>query len=448
MRPPRERSAGSSNASRVAATVVALGLLIGAAACGSPPVARDVALLLAGDPAEIAAYRELVDAFNARRPGFTVDLIEASDRDELLTRLSTSIAAGTPPDLFLVNYRFFAQYAARGALEPIEARLRASTALSEDAFFRESIDAFRYDGVLTCLAQNISSLVVYYNRDLFEAAGIAEPPDSWTWDEMIDAARTLTRDAEGDGTIDEHGLGVEPILARLAPFVWSNGGEIVDDVDAPRAISLRSPEASYALARFLELGAGTEPGQSAGPGVVVGPSDQEIEAEDLESRFLNGRLAMYLSSRRSTPTFRTIADFGWDVAPLPIHDEPAGVLHADGYCQTAGSKAKDQAWRFVEFALGAEGQRITAASGRTVPSLREVALSDAFLDPAVSPSRSRVFIDGIPVLHAFPRVATWPEIEDAADVIIEQAMFGELSIEEAVTQLEERTADAFARDPD
>ncbi|HET9345413.1 MAG TPA: sugar ABC transporter substrate-binding protein [Candidatus Limnocylindrales bacterium] len=423
--------------------VIVATLTFGGCAAANP--AR-VTLLLAGDPAEIAAYRRVIDAFHATSPGVTVELLPAADRDAMLTRLSTSIAAGTPPDLFLLNYRFFAQYAAKGALEPIEDRLRASVVLDETAFFPEAIDAFRYEGKLTCLAQNVSSLVVYYNRDLFAAAGLEEPPDAWTWDDMIETARALTKDIDGDGAFDQHGLGAEPILARLAPFVWSNGGEIVDDVANPTAISLRSPEASSALLRFLELGAGTEPGTNPGPGVVVGPSDQEVEAEDLESRFANGTLGMYLSSRRSTPTFRTIEAFDWDVAPLPVLQEPAGVLHADGYCLTAGSKAKDAAWRFVEFALGAEGQRITAASGRTVPSLREVALSDAFLDPSAKPSRSKVFTDGIDSLRAFPLVATWPEIERAADEVIEQGMYGEISIEELVTLLEERTADAFARD--
>jgi multiple sugar transport system substrate-binding protein len=443
------RGAARRSVGWVVAVVAVVALIVLAtAACASTPPARGISLLVAGEPAEIDAYRALVGAFNARGSGTKVDLIAASDRDELLTRLSTSIAAGTPPDLFLVNYRFFAQYAAKGALEPIERRLAASAVLSEDAFFPQAIDAFRYDGELTCLAQNVSSLVVYYNRDLFEAAGVPEPPDRWTWDEMLDAGRALSRDVDGDGMVDQHGIGSEPSLARLAPFVWSNGGDIVDDPAAPTAISLRSAAASEALLRFYELGAGTEPGTNPLPGVVVGPSDQEMEAEDLESRFINGRLAMYLSSRRSTPTFRTIEAFDWDVAPLPVLREPAGVLHSDGYCLTAGSKQKDAAWAFVEFALGAEGQRITASSGRTVPSLREVALSEAFLDPAARPARSRVFIDGIDSLRAFPRVSTWPEIEDAADVVIEQGMFGELTLEQVVAQLEERTADAFARDGD
>ena len=431
------------------ATAGILAFALAASACGGPAAtgpATPVSLLLSGDPAEIAAYREMIAGFHATSPGVAVTLIPASDRDELLTRLSTSISAGTPPDLFLVNYRFFAQYAVRGALEPIESRLAASSVISESDYFPEAIEAFRWDGKLHCLAQNVSSLVVYYNRDLFLAAGVAEPPDSWTWDEMVTAAHTLTKDLDGDGTIDQHGLGVEPILARLAPFVWSNEGEIVDDVEAPTSLSFRSPDAGFALLRFLDLGGGGDAEEGgAGPSLAVIPSDEQVESEDLESRFMNGRLAMYLSSRRATPTFRTIEGIDWDVAPLPHHRTPSGVLHSDGYCLTAGSKAKDAAWRFLEYANGSEGQRIMAASGRTVPSLKAVASSDAFLDPAEKPARSKVFVDGLSTLRAFPKVSTWPEVEDAADVILEQGMYGGLSFEDVITQLEERTKDAFAR---
>jgi ABC-type glycerol-3-phosphate transport system substrate-binding protein len=122
---------------------------------------------------------------------------------------------------------------------------------------------------------------------------------------------------------------------------------------------------------------------------LVIPSDQEREAEDEETRFLNGRLAMVFSSRRSTPSFWTITAFDWDIAPLPKHEEPAGILHSDAYCLTRASQEKDAAWRFMEFALGPEGQRITAQSGRTVPSLKEVAESNAFLDPSAEPANSR-----------------------------------------------------------
>ncbi|HYN62957.1 MAG TPA: extracellular solute-binding protein, partial [Candidatus Limnocylindrales bacterium] len=175
------------------------------------------------------------------------------------------------------------------------------------------------------------------------------------------------------------------------------------------------------------------------------PSDEAIEAEDLESRFLNGRLAMLLSSRRSTPTFRTITDFDWDIAPLPVHAQPAGILHSDAYCMTRASESKDAAWSFVEFALAEVGQRIMAASGRTVPSLINVANSDAFLDPAAKPANSRVFLDTIPYIRRVPNISTWPEIEDAAEPILELALYQGISAERVAQQIDEATADLFAR---
>ena len=85
----------------------------------------------------------------------------------------------------------------------------------------------------------------------------------------------------------------------------------------------------------------------------------------------------------------------------PADGRPRSVLHSDAYCITAGSDAKDAAWRFLEFALGPEGQRIAAGSGRTVPSLRSVAESDAFLDPEADPAHSQVFLEQIPPCGPF-----------------------------------------------
>jgi multiple sugar transport system substrate-binding protein len=154
---------------------------------------------------------------------------------------------------------------------------------------------------------------------------------------------------------------------------------------------------------------------------------------------------MVLSSRRSTPSFRTITAFDWDIAVLPKHGRPAGILHSDAYCLTKASGNKDAAWRFMEFALGAEGQRITARSGRTVPSLEEVAESDAFLDPAAKPANSRVFLDTIDVIRRVPNVSTWPEIEDTAEQVIEQGLYQGMSADQAARKLIDQTTPMFAR---
>ena len=418
---------------RICVILAVLPLL--AASCGAGSSSGEIRFLVFGEPEELKAFREVVAAYGEVEPEVEVQLIEASDRDDLIARLSTSIAGGRPPDLFLINYRFFGQFAARGALEPIEDRFESSTAFEPDDFYPQALDAFRYDGRLVCLPQNVSSLVVYYNRDLFEQAGVAEPEPGWTWGEMVAKAIELTRDEDGDGNVDQYGLGVEPTLIRIAPFVWSNGGELVDDVRRPTRFTLDTPAAQEAMQAFFDLRQLH----------LVVPTEEEIESEDDETRFLNGRTAMVLSSRRATPAFRTITAFDWDVAALPRHERQAGILHSDAYCLTAASEEKDAAWRFMEFALGPEGQRITARSGRTVPSLISVSRSEAFLDPDAKPANSRVFLDTIDAIRRVPNISTWPEIEDASEGILEGGLYENVSPAEVAAQLEARTNGIFAR---
>jgi multiple sugar transport system substrate-binding protein len=415
---------------------LALVVLAMTAACESEPQdeATRITVMVSGDPEEIEAYRAVVEAFDRSQTGIDVELLPFADRDDLIVRLSTSIAGGQPPDLFLMNYRYYGQFAARDALEPVDPYLRTSEVFSAHDFFQTSMTPFQWDGEQMCLPQNVSSLVVYYNADLFADAGLPLPAEGWTWNDMVQSAEALTRDDGGDGAAEVYGLGVDPEIIRLAPFIWSNGGTLVDDEADPTRFDFDAP-AVTAMQRFLDL--------RSVHGVT--PTDVEAESEDFETRFLNGRLGMLMESRRVVPTLRTITSFRWDVAPVPILSEPTSVLHADAYCITEGSDAKDASWRFVEFALGPEGQRIIAEAGRTVPSLRSVVDSDAFLDPAALPEHSEVFLDQIPRLRAVPVVSTWAEIEDVANSVIEEAYYGGGEALEVAVELTIQTRDLFAR---
>lgn len=423
-------------ATRLRAAFVVAALIL--AGCGGRDDGRsEISFLVFGEPEEAAAYQALVDAYEATQDEVAIELIVASSRSDLLTRISTAIAAGSPPELFLVNYRFFGQFASKGALRPLGPSATASPTFDLDGLYPIARDAFMWEGEQMCIPQNVSSLAVYYNADLFEAAGLDEPADGWLWSDMVATASALTLDVDADGTVDQYGLGVEPGIVRLAPFIWSAGGEIFDDDASPTAYTLDNAGAIRAIQRLVDL--------RTGSGVI--PTDEEMESESLESRFLNGRLGMFMSSRRAVPQLRSITDFEWDVAPIPSNGQPANVLHSDAFCLTESSSNPDDAWSFVEFALGAEGAQILARTGRTVPSRIAVAESPAFLDPTQSPSRSQVFLDTIPTIRRLPSLSTWPEIEDLSDVLIEEAVFDVVGGEtvELVVALRTETLDAFNR---
>lgn len=392
-----------------------------------------ISFMVFGDAPEFAAYEALVAAFEEAHPALDVALTHIPSQNDYRTRLATDFAAGSPPDVALLNYRRFGAFAAAGQLEPLGPYLDGSDVIDRADFYPITLESFTWGGELVCIPQNISSLVVYYNRDLFAAAGVPEPADDWTWDDFLAAAQALTRDLDGDGATDQYGLGAEASLYRLAPFIWQNGGRIVDDPANPARLGLTREPSLVAFEWFVALQ--TEHG-------VVPNREAEVSI-DSETRFVQGTTAMYLNSRRGTPTYREAAGFDWDVAPLPRGAQAAGVLHSDAYCLSAAAADKDAAWTFIEFANSPEGQAIIARSGRTVPSLMAVAESAAFLDPAARPARSRVFLDTIPDLQMVPLISTWSEIESTATEEIERAFYGEISAEEAAILARDRTEEYF-----
>ncbi|MCB8958899.1 MAG: sugar ABC transporter substrate-binding protein [Ardenticatenales bacterium] len=407
-------------------------LLILLTGCGTDDV-QVVSFRTSGDPAEEAAYQTLVDAFHEAHPEIRIEFSHIASAREYRTRLVTDFAAGAAPDISLMNYRRFASFAASGVLEPVGPYLDQSDLISMADFYPVATEAFLWHDELMCLPQNISSLVVYYNQDLFDAAGVAYPPDRWTWAEFLETAQALTQDTNGDGQTDQFGLGVEPSLYRLSAFVWQNGGPLVDDLDQPSRLTVTRFPSLKAMEWFVALQTEHH----------VVPNRVEEASLDSESRFVAGQTAMFLDSRRGTPTYREIESFVWDVAPLPQAVEPAGILHSDAYCLASTTENKEAAWTFIEFANSVEGQTIIASTGRTVPSLIEVAESDAFLHDGQLPSRSNVWLDGVDYLKRVPVISTWEEVESVASEELERAFYGDISVDEAARLMVQRTEEYF-----
>lgn len=415
--------------------LVLVTLLATMAACVAPPPLTTVSFMVSGSQEEFQAYETLVEAFQADNPDYRIDLRYVPDDKDYRRRLAADFSAKTPADVFLLNYRRIAPFAAEGAMAPIGGFLEQSQVIAAEDFYQPAVDAFRYNGELWCVPQNVSSLVVYFNKDLFDAAGLAYPASDWNWDDFVATARALTLDLNGDGVTDQYGVSIDPVLYRLAPFIWQNGGDLVDDYANPTRLTIDSPEAQEAFQWFVDLQVKEH----------VVPDAAAEAARDGESRFLDGTMGMYFNSRRSTPTMRTIESFDWDVAPLPRGKQPAGVLHVDGYCLADQAKNKEAAWKFIEYANSPKGQEIVARTGRTVPSLRAVAESSAFLDPATKPASSQVWLDVVPTLRAVPVYRNWPPIDDAVNKEIERAFYGQATVAEATQAALTITAPLFAQ---
>lgn len=373
-----------------------------------------ITIQVKAEPEEAAVYRSLVTAYQGSG-GSDVEMIPVGRKDHL-TRLSTAFASGDAPDVFLINYREYAPFVQRGAIEPIGPLLQAN-GVSRSDYYEEPLRAFTHEGDLQCMPQNISSLVVYWNTALFTAADVEAPKPGWTWDEFASAVGALTKGAV-------KGVGIDPSITRMAPLIWSRGGTVVDDDAKPTRTTLHEPGARAALQSVVDL-------------IASGatPSKEQMAAQGLEEQFMTGKIAMFMSSRVEVPALREQKGLQFDVAGLPSLGRPASVLHSDAYCIASSSPHKEAAARFIAYAVGQQGQTVTALGGRTVPSLRSVATSPAFFSPTRAPASSQVFLDAIPHLQHTPVTPVWPEVEDIMGTQLQRAFEDGVPLDEVISEI-------------
>ncbi len=386
----------------------------------APGLQGRIVVQAAGGESEIRAIEEVADAFEKVNLGAAVEVVGVAQQGDHMARLATAFAGGRPPDVFLLNYRRFGQFAAKGVIEPAELG-----DLKREDFYEASLEAFTFEGTTLCLPQNLSSTVVFFNPALFQRAGVALPAPGWN---VVD----LRRSAELLAAAGIEAIGFETSFRTVPPFVWAAGAEVVDSTDRPSVISLNTRAGRAVLIYLKDL-------------LALGIDASEAAADPPEERFARGELAMFLDSRRAVPKFRKSQGLQFDVVPLPRSKASASLLASDAYCVAKASTEKALALAFARFAVGPEGGKVLAETGRTVPSLKALAESPAFLAPDQQPPSSRVWLDVIPTLRRLPNVGPWNQAEEDASKVLEQFFAEKLSLDDAVSKIEEESRETLTR---
>jgi len=186
---------------------------------------------------EAKELQAVVDEVN--QAATTFEIVSEPSPADYYTKLQTTLAGGNAADLFWLSQEYVAGYADKGALLDISDRLAGDTespAAKLDDYFPSVLQTAQYDGNTYGLPWISQPLVLYYNPDLFTAAGVTPPDESWTWDTFKEAAAALTDPAAGVyGTTFS---GWPPIQM----FIWQAGGEVISEdlasspLDSPEAI--------------------------------------------------------------------------------------------------------------------------------------------------------------------------------------------------------------------
>lgn len=409
----------------VASSMVVLVLfvsLVAAGLAGSGGVAQ-----AASTPVEIrfaawaspGEYDEIIDAFHKANPDIKVKF-EPTSWGAYWTQLQTRIAGGAAPDVMRMSGAYMLNFAADGALLPLDDLVRRDK-LDMSQYFNTG-DIFLFGGKTYGLPEFGDIVGVYYNVDRLEEAGVAAPGSEWTWNDMAVLARKLT--VRSGDQVKRWGLMLDLFIGGNGQTSWvnfllQNGTRALSD-DKRRAI-LDAPAAIEAI-EFL---AGLYQKDRSIPGSEVPYTFQSFADEKAAM--------MYALVPIGIPIILGNAKFRWDIAPVPKGKRFASETNFVGFAISSQSKQQEAAWRFVKFLAGPTAQSIIARKRQGIPALKSAAYSREFLIPYQAPRRLGELLQ-VTTPHTYDLQFTpgWSQWTTAADSQIMQAVLGAKAVDVAM----------------
>ena len=317
---------------------------------------------------EIDIIKPLLEDFEEENPDIKVDFMHIPQN--YFQKIHLLFASNTPPDVIFINNLYLPVYANADVLEPIGDNADCS-------FYEENVlKSLSWNGKLYAVPRDVSNLVIFYNKNLFDKAGLSYPSDKWTFREFLEMAKKLTVDGRFGVSFEEDSL-------FFLPYLMSEGGGILSD-DLSRII-IDELQSVKGLKFYADLRKKYH----------VAPKAEESASATMAQMFLQGKIAMHLSGRWLVPKYREEADFDWDIAPFPKGDKGSIVqLDSSGWAVSKNSKHKKEAFMLVNYLSSKQSIEKLTKSGLIVPARQDVQNSEYFLDNK-KPEHAKVFLDVI-----------------------------------------------------
>ena len=384
----------------------ALALCLAVWACGANPVERG-AMTFADQAEEPDLAERVLAPYLARHPGLELQSHLLPSRDEEGGGLLMALASDDPPDVFLLEDDDVPAVVERDAaldLAPYLPRVGVDLA----RYDARLVTVFRRGAALYGLPRGYTPMVVAFNKDLFDRAGVPYPADDWTWEDFLQAARRLTRDSDGDGSIDQWGSALDPRVAYWLPWIWAGGGDVLC-ADGRRASGCLDAPATVEALRWY---AGWVSDARIAP-LIHDPRDMPGASARL---FATGHLAILTTGHWAVPELRTGVALGRlrvGFAPLPHRGgvAPATVLYVSAYAARARTPRRKGAVELVASLDDSLAGAVRGTGGGVeLPAVTAAAQAIAAADTLGWESAFlRAAAHGRPAWGA--RVAQWREVE-------------------------------------
>jgi multiple sugar transport system substrate-binding protein len=371
-----------------------------------------------------ATMQALIDAFEKKNPKIQVKL-QVSPFQDYWTKLQVAATGGTAPDAFWMLGDRFQLYAGNNQLLKLDGAIKDAK-IDMSVYPKPLVKLFNYKGHQYGLPKDFDTIGLWYNKSLFDTAGVAYPTADWSWSNVQDAAAKLTDKAKGT-------YGIAAPLNRQEGFyntVAQAGGSIISSNGKKSGYD--DPKTQAGLQFWVDF---VNKGES--------PTPAQFADTEAVAQFENGKVAMYYGGSFYANRFYQNKDLRpkIDVTVLPTGAKRATVINGLQNVGYSKSKHPEQLKKFLLFLGGKQAAEIQAATGAVIPAYKNT--QDGWVK-SMPEFNLKSFLDEIPYSVVYPvsaNTAVWNKFEDDD---LAPAWDGKASIKDAADKLAKQMNEALA----
>lgn len=397
---------------------LAVALSLTGAAFAKEPVTITYATFSASGAQE-ETLKKMVEVFEEKNPDIKVD-VQLTGYDDYFTKLATTVGGGNAPDVFEMNMENFLAYMLRGACADL-------TGLVDPASYSEgTLSAVSSDGKLYAVPMSFSTCVLFYNKALFDQAGIDYPDDTWTWTEAQAAAEKIK--ALGDDIWGYY----QPIsYNEFYKSVKGNGGSLLNEDYT--AFTVNTPENVAVLEAMLARVRGED---------RVMPNAEDMAGRGDWDLFSEGKLGMLVSGIWGFQTFTDQCDFDWDITVEPGFKDKSTFFFANVNCVSTESDKQEAAARFVD-AMGSDPDivQLRLDASWELPTIADQTKLTQYLEVTPPDNREAVF-DSMDYAVAPPALLEQGAVSEIIGNVLGTLETNDMTAQEALDEIQAQLEEA------
>lgn len=271
--------------------------------------------------------------FEQEHPGVRIHYYSGVMKEDYSEWLSRKLLAGKEPDVFMVLGTDFNQFSALGVMKDLDSRIQEDPDFEPDRYFSSAFRTGQYGGARYALPYEVVPTLMFVNKTLLTKEGIEMPDQDWTWEELYDICRKVTKDTDGDGILDQFGI----YNFDWMDAVCSNGGEVFQaDGSSCYMADDRIVESVKYIRQLNALNQG-----------------QKVVQEDFNGgsvAFMPLTFAEYRTYKTYPYKIRRYANFQWDCITMPAGSQGENLSQVDTLLMgiSANTRKEELAWEFLK----------------------------------------------------------------------------------------------------